>query len=50
VSVVQRRLTEQSPNKALHPTADPLRGLSAGELGRWAANHYAVYKMVRRRI
>ena len=24
------------PNQALQPTANPLRGLSAAELGRWA--------------
>ena len=27
-----------SHNKALQPTANPLRGLSAAELGRWAVS------------
>ena len=29
--------TELTPNPALQPTANPLRGLSAAELGRYAS-------------
>ena len=30
-------LTKNRPNKALQPTANPLRGLPAAELGRYAS-------------
>ena len=31
-----RRATELTPNQSLQPTANPLRGLPAAELGRYA--------------